>query len=665
MMARSEQSNAVASAPPRATIGAGNGQRIDIQALRGIAVSMVVLYHAELGLFRAGYLGVDIFFVVSGFLITGLIERALSRGTFRFADFYARRVRRLLPAAYVVLAATTLAAFVLLTAVQYRDYVAQLIGSLAFSNNLVLWSQTGYFSPDAAFRPLLHMWSLAIEEQYYLLVPLALWMLPRRLTLSGLALATLASLALCLWMVGSRPGAAFFLLPTRAWELGFGSVAAMISHHAWVRAAARVLLLPAVTLIVAIPVFPLPGQSPGINAVLVCTATAVAILAASTRADGWLATRALAKIGDISYSLYLVHWPLFALSRVAYLTNALPLALTLALVAAALALAALLYRFVEQPLRRAPVDGWRLASVAIAASLVVAALGIGLGQVKAGRSGDNITPLLPVAGLPGAACFAEAPRTFNGSCAEPGGPPELMVWGDSFSSHIVPGIAATTDRRIVQASMGHCAPFANYAAVVTANERAFSEGCLAFNASVLDYLKRTPSIRVVVLVGQYYRSLGDISVAAIARGPDGDVIDQPLGMARTVAAQAETVRAIRALNLSAVVFAPPPPADFDRGACWARQVERLPTWGRLASCIVDEARIAPVRQRNDALMVAFVRVGKTPVLDPRGALCDERRCQTIDRGVPLYRDTDHFSRAGAVEVGRRMRLGDAAWAAAR
>ncbi len=651
--------NAVSPAAPHAP------QRLDIQALRGIAVTLVVLYHADHQLIPAGFLGVDVFFVVSGYLITGLIARALGRGSFSFADFYARRVRRLLPAGYAVLTLTTLAAFLLLSAVQYHDFIAQLLGSLAFSNNLVLWRQTGYFAPDAAFRPLLHMWSLAIEEQYYLLMPLALWLLPRRWTLVVVAAVTLASLALCLVVVRTSPSVAFFFLPTRAWELGIGSVAALIAQRAPVQAAAQLLCYPALALVFAIPLFPLPSSDPGWNAVIVCLATATAILAASPAVNRWAATRGLAKIGDFSYSLYLVHWPLFALSRTAFIDAVLPWPLTAALVAASYALAILLYRWVETPLRGAPVNGWRLARIALAASAAVAALGLGLGQIKA-HGPDTRTPLLPVAGLAGAGCFVEGYRAYDGSCSE-NPRPEMLVWGDSFSAHLVPGIAATTARPLAQASMGQCAPFANYAAVVNANERAYFEGCLAFNASVLAWLAQHPEVRVVVLVAQYTRTLGDISSYALSR-QQGDAAGgyrtEPLGEARTAQAQAETVAALHVLGRRVIVVAPPPPADFDRGQCWARQVEHLPIWGRFASCTVDQAAVAPQRAATDALMAAFAGTG-APVFDLRPALCGAAGCASTAGTAPLYRDQDHLSRAGAIYAGQRLKLGETLWALAR
>ena len=153
-------------------------RRADIQALRGVAVTAVILFHSGLGIAPSGYLGVDMFFVVSGFLISGIIMRQIGNGRFSFQDFYIRRVRRLLPAAYVVLAITLLMAILLSTASAFSHYWQQFLGTLTFSTNIVLWQQINYFNNGAAFEPLLHMWSLAVEEQYYLILPVALFVLP-------------------------------------------------------------------------------------------------------------------------------------------------------------------------------------------------------------------------------------------------------------------------------------------------------------------------------------------------------------------------------------------------------------------------------------------------------------------------------------------------------
>ena len=188
--------------------------RIDIQALRGLAILLVLLHHGRLlPWLKAGHLGVDVFFVVSGYLITGILQRALAEGTFTFAGFYFRRTKRLLPAAYVTFAVTALLSALFLTRPETRDFTWQLLGAVTFTGNIALWMQTGYFEGAAHLKPLLHVWSLSIEEQYYLLLPAALVFTPRRFWKLGMLALVAGSVVLCFALLPSKPGAVFYLLP--------------------------------------------------------------------------------------------------------------------------------------------------------------------------------------------------------------------------------------------------------------------------------------------------------------------------------------------------------------------------------------------------------------------------------------------------------------------
>lgn len=209
-------------------------KRFDIQFLRGIAVLLVVLYHANFVPISGGFLGVDVFFVISGFLITSVIVRDVDNRTFSFKKFYSRRAKRLLPATYSTLIFTSVLSYQFLTNSQWIDYIKQLVGSLTFSANMVLLFQTGYFDDSATNKPLLHMWSLSLEEQYYLILPLALFFLPKRWRTSFFTIGITTSIALCFVLIFLNKDEiiAFYTLPTRIWELLIGSLGAwlMLRH---------------------------------------------------------------------------------------------------------------------------------------------------------------------------------------------------------------------------------------------------------------------------------------------------------------------------------------------------------------------------------------------------------------------------------------------------
>ena len=635
--------------------------RTDIQALRGVAVLLVVIYHSGVGIFQAGYLGVDMFFVISGFLITGIITRGIVADRFSFAGFYTRRARRVLPAAYAMLTATSVAAYFLLTSTQYEAFFTNLAGSLIFGANFTLWLQTGYFAPDSAFQPLLHMWSLAIEEQYYLLVPIVLVILPRRTWLPALSAATLDSLAACLYLAATKPSIAFFWLPPRAWELGLGSLAALTWEREAVRRIAQWLLWPAVVGLALTPIWPLPGPTPGLGSILICLSAAIIIIARDERAHASAMLRGLAFVGDFSYSLYLVHWPLFALVRATRLSTELDPLLSVGLIAGSFVLAIILYRFVEEPIRQSSLGGRKLVLVSLAVPIAVLALGGALAASKPHilrKSGQE----QPVAGLAG--CFSEDERLYKGTCTQ-SATPEVLLWGDSYSAHLVPGLQATSRHSFAQASKGMCSPLLDYAAVGHPNEVDFAKGCIAYNDSVLAYIRRTPSLKIVILAGQYFRSMPGASVFALRRLPGGNIVRAPLGTAPTVAAQQATVARLRSYGLRVITVSTPPPSDFDLGKCWERKAERLPIAGPAADCVLRDDNPQRALEGFEAMMSGFTQSAHVPVVRLDRALCHAGRCDIAQDGKPLFRDNGHLTTWGSLVVGRRVDLGERAWRDAR
>ncbi len=377
---------------------AGDGFRPDLEGLRAVAVVLVLLYHARVPGFGGGYVGVDVFFVLSGFLITGLLLRELGRsGTISLPNFYARRARRLLPAALLVLFVTIVASVIMLPPLRVPDIGGDTAAaSLYVSNMRFAFQATDYLQAELAPSPVLHFWSLGVEEQFYVFWPAIVMLVGRgasgfgrRVGLTAVVISVV-SLVLAIWLTTANGPWAFFSLPTRAWELGIGAVLA-VSGSRLVAVPVRVaavlgwagLGMVALSGVILSVDTPFPG-----TAALLPTVGSALVIVAGFRPGRWTAARPLGTpvprfLGRISYSLYLWHWPLLVLPEAA-LGHSLRWWERGALVGLAIVLAAMTQRWVENPLRHGRLIGTiprRNLAMALALSVVVATVSAGFGTV--------------------------------------------------------------------------------------------------------------------------------------------------------------------------------------------------------------------------------------------------------------------------------------------
>lgn len=331
--------------------------RAEIDGLRAVAVVPVILFHAGFDLFSGGFVGVDVFFVISGYLITTIILLEKEAGTFSLLRFYERRARRILPALFLVMAACLPFAWLWLLPNDLKDFSQSLVGVSTFSSNILFWRESGYFDTSAELKPLLHTWSLAVEEQYYVFFPLlvmAVWRLGRRVVLGVLGGIALLSLIAADWGHVSQPDATFYLLPTRAWELLIGAFASFyLLHRPVVHGNQLLSLLGAGMLTYAIFFFDEHTPFPSLYTLMPTIGVALIILftSPSTLVGRFLCNRICVGLGLTSYSAYLWHQPLFAFAR-HYLIGDIAPILALVLTLAALGLAFLSWKFVENPFRK-------------------------------------------------------------------------------------------------------------------------------------------------------------------------------------------------------------------------------------------------------------------------------------------------------------------------
>ena len=377
--------------------------RPEVDGLRAWAVLPVIAFHGSFPGFSGGFVGVDVFFVISGYLITGILVGDLEADRYSIARFYERRARRILPALFVVVAASTLAAHLILMPQPYMDYAASIFSVALFLSNILFISEIDYFAPSAEETPLLHTWSLAVEEQFYILFPLILWALwklwKRPGLVWGVTAMTLASLAFSEWAWRAYPAETFYFLPSRAWELGAGAMCALLMRKSGAPSPGKPgalhqaaglagLLAIAVSVVWFDRSTPFPSLWAGLP---VGGAVAVIVYATpGTLAARLLSLRWVVAIGLISYSAYLWHNPMFVYARI--LTEGDPSMWIMAVLAVlSLVLAWLSWKFVEGPFRHRPGQRlwlprqWQVFAASLAGIAVIAGLGW-IGYFSQGRA---------------------------------------------------------------------------------------------------------------------------------------------------------------------------------------------------------------------------------------------------------------------------------------
>ena len=622
--------------------------RPDIDGLRAVAVLAVVLHHLSAPLVPGGYAGVDVFFVISGYLITSIISREMEEGSFTFARFYERRARRIFPALFAMLAITLVAGYLLLLPSDYSATLRAALGTLLFSSNIIFWREMadGYFAAtDTGLNPLLHTWSLAVEEQFYVFFPFLLLLCYRyfrRHTVLILIGCVVLSLAAAVLLVQSKGVAVFFLSPFRAWELLAGSLLAFNAVPAIKSRLVREVVAGAGLLAIVAVCFLYDSKTnfPGLAA-LAPVLGAAAIMHAGASGPSlvgrMLQWRPVVYVGLISYSLYLWHWPLIVLTR--YATGMGSIAPYLpVLLAASLALGSLSYHFIEQPFRR----GMRLtrtvvfSSSAMFAAVVTVISTIGL--VEGGFENRFAPAVLQL----DAARFSKIPFV---NCVEKpvdtgcmlgvaDGKPTVLLWGDSHLLAWAPALNESLARQSARAVFlpnSGCAPMLEV-------DNLDQPACAAKNLAIKNYLLVNLDIKTVVMSANwslYFREDGPLM--AQAGNPPA------VGTGAASNALASTIRWLHDEGRRVVMIGPVP--VYDKNVPLALALEKTGMRHLLYSSM-DEQR----RKNSNFLEVingAKREGGAFRYLDPIQWFC-ALECVVTKNGMSLYRDSNHLSVAGAM-----------------
>jgi peptidoglycan/LPS O-acetylase OafA/YrhL len=598
--------------------------RPEIDGLRAVAVLPVIFYHAGFPAYAGGFVGVDVFFVISGYLITAILLDEQARGKFSIARFYERRARRILPALMFMLACCIPFALAWLLPQDREDFFRNLAATTLFSSNIYLWKSSSYFARHADLKPLLHMWSLGVEEQFYLFFPLFLgivWRFGRRAIVVMLAVAAVASLLVAQWLALIRPTPAFYLLPPRAWELIIGCLLAFYLE----KREAHVPFLGTIGLIAiaaAVGLYDKTTTFPGFFA-LVPTLGAAAVIAGAgprTFAGRLLAARPVVGIGLVSYSAYLWHQPLFAFAR-NYGVDPSDFAVMLGLSLLTLVIAYLSWRFVERPFRTGMDPQW-IMRAAVASTAGMFALGAVAATVM--RSDVQIEATDAGCNFSTKDCFRlPAPRA------------RVALWGDSYAD----AFAVSLARRLARENISLHLFIKQSCPSIMGTRRnephtmgvGFAADCERHNDAAIAAM-RQEKFDYVILTSAYGWYLKDVNVKGHPILLDRDA--PSLGPPQFISARlAQTIDAVARSGSRVLLVTPHPQVeDFDR-----QRRELLA--GRLRSILGDYAQATMVRR---ALLSSLDRSRFTEI-DGRHLLCRDELCPVVSSDRMLLYDGSHLS----------------------
>jgi peptidoglycan/LPS O-acetylase OafA/YrhL len=481
--------------------------RREIDGLRAVAVLPVILFHAGFSIFSGGYVGVDVFFVISGYLITSILISELEEERFSITRFYERRARRILPALFTVMLACLPFAYMWMFPSQLKDFAQSLVAVVFFGSNILFWRESGYFVADAELMPLLHTWSLAVEEQYYLVFPIFLllvWRFGRSKVFWSVVVIAAISLLLSEWGWRNKPDANFYLAPTRAWELFAGSICAFLTVGRTLKSNNVLSAIGLAAIVVAIFAFDENTPFPSVYALVPVVGTALIVLFG--RQGTWVAKllsmRAFVGIGLISYSAYLWHQPLFAFARLRSLTEPSYMLMG-ALAIAALLLAWATWRWVEQPFRKRknPLLATRRSVFAASGIVGAAFVAIGLaghfGKLFEWRLSEMQRGLVSTAAPSPMRdrCHYGKNSTFDAqtSCVYFGESADVAIYGNSHGVELAYGVAEElqkAQRSLLHFTISGCtAPF----------QREIGQYCSMFYEDRLNYLLESQLVKNVIL----------------------------------------------------------------------------------------------------------------------------------------------------------------------
>jgi peptidoglycan/LPS O-acetylase OafA/YrhL len=609
--------------------------RPDIDGLRAVAVLLVILFHIQTHLY-GGFIGVDVFFVISGYLISAVVMSDFASGRFTIAGFYERRIRRILPALLVVMLATTALVWHFFVPGELVIYSRSQLAALFSVSNFFFWKQSGYFDDPSVFKPLLHTWSLGVEEQFYIIFPLLIIFVRRyfpqrmRAIICSLALISLIASAI---VVHRDATAAFFFAPLRAWELLTGTIISQkylpsINGKAARNAASAIGLL---VILAAAHYYNNFTPFPGIAALAPCIGASLIIAAGETGSSvvgAILSWRPIVFLGLISYSLYLWHWPLLVFQR----TNSMFFAKSdlttrnkFIFVIIAIGISTLSWAFVEQPFRKGKfrpkrrallyINGVAVAAVAVISIVMICGDGFPARFPPDARLAAAYTTYDRTAATRYGTCFLRKWQDFADynpafCLMQHPGKKSVLIVGDSHAAALYPGLLDVfPDRDVLQANVDSCRPFSTFAPDTPPT-------CRRMNMLVFHEFLPTHHVDLVVLQGKW----------------------EP----RDVAPLGETVAYLKTLNVPTVVVGPSTEYDLSLPHLMAISFRD----GHPEQ--IDQHRMHDPEDLDKQMATLAETEWHVPYVSIHRDLCKPNCAIYGISGAPLLFDTDHFTGDGAI-----------------
>ena len=665
-------------------IGSRHSYRADIDGLRAIAIVAVILFHAGLPLARGGFVGVDVFFVISGYLIGAMVFREVQEGRFRLQTFYLRRAKRILPAFFLVLGVSYGLAVLLLSPSELKSFAWQMLGALGSTSNVYFGLNSDYFASAAELNPLLMTWSLGVEEQFYLFFPLLMLAMSRmrsRSILVALSVLSFGSFLVASSLLHTYPVIAFYFLPSRAWELGLGTILGIFEVNERLDAKSFRSLVDEVLSVIgfgllfyAIVRYAPSTPFPGAHALVPTIATILLIRCRSSWLNrSLLSAKPLVAVGLVSYSWYLWHWPLMSFARLS-LAGELPLWLGSSLALLSLLLAVGTFFVIEKPFRKASLHpGKSLLSYGcalLAMAVPAAAFLLGSGwpgrypkafQVDAVALVNREDPCLQgyrrTSLMPGSVCNAQD-----------GAGPVLAVMGDSHAAALAPylrSVTGDTGWQVADFTKASCSQLDTVARYIPVRPDHARE-CESFNQNALTRVLQRRDVRTVLLAGYWSAPFPDRDDGQryIKSGEPPEAVTLSESWTNLGFGMEESVRKLQAggKRVILVIDAPILPSD----PVLLSRTNAIPARAYIADHLgaplkdVKAPLFTPVDGKSDrrarALVLATAQSTGASVLDLPEALCSDATCRYEALGRLLYIDTQHLSFSGAAVALRNAPL---------